>query len=101
MWRWVKAFLLVMCVVVACAAGWVQWRSYRIRSVGHYYGEKGWAGFYCARGEVIVGIGREPVEAVVKRDYYQRPVTKRTEEMSFEGMPGGRRMGVGYFQSKN
>ena len=69
--------------------------------VGHYYGEKGWAGFYCARGEVIVGIGREPVAAVVKHDYYARPVKKGRDEMNFEDMSGGQRMGVGYFQSHN
>src|SRR3954467_4452606 len=86
MWRWAKIFFLVMCVLVGCAAGWVHWRSYRVSGVGHYYGEKGWVGFYCAKGEMVVGIGREPVEAVVKHDYYERPVKKGRDEMDFEGM---------------
>jgi hypothetical protein len=101
MWRWVKILLLVACAMIAVAAGFVHWRSYRVSSVGHYYAEKGWAGIYCARGEVIVGIGREPVDAVVKHDYYERPVKKGKDDMDFEGMSGGQRIGVGYFQSRD
>jgi hypothetical protein len=100
MWRWVKIFLLVMCVLVGCAAGWVHWRSYRVSSVGHYYGEKSWAGFDCARGKIVVGVGREGVAAVIKHDFYERPVKARGKAVEFdESFRGGQWLGFGYYRS--
>jgi hypothetical protein len=86
--------------MVALAAAFVHWRSHRISSVGHWYGEKSWAGIYCARGKIVVGIGREALEAIVKHDFYERPVKTKKEEFDFEGSFQGRRwMGFGYFRS--
>jgi hypothetical protein len=85
--------------MVAVAAGWEHWRSYRVSSVGHYYGEKGWLGCYVARGRVVVGIGRERMEAVVKWDYWERPVRGVKDEVSFEDWKGGQFLGVGFYQA--
>jgi hypothetical protein len=100
MWRWLKTSLLAICMMLAFAAGFVQWRSYRISSVAHWYGEKSWAGVYCARGRIVVGLGREAVDAVIKHDFYERPVKPRKNEVEFnESFRGGQRLGFGYYQS--
>jgi hypothetical protein len=100
MWRWFKASLLVLCAMIGIAAGWVHWRSHRISSVGHWYGEKSWAGIYCARGKIVVGIGREAVQAVIKHDFHERPVKAKESDFDFEGSFQGRRwLGFGYFRS--
>src|SRR5262245_31409259 len=102
MLRWLKRILLVICAAIALAAGFLHWRSHRISSVGHWYGEKSWLGVYCARGRLIIGIGREPVGAVIKHDYYERPVKANRPEMEFnETYRGGRWLGIGYYQSNN
>lgn len=102
MWRWPKRILLVLCAAVALAAAFVQWRSHRINSIGHWYGEKSWVGVYCSRGRLVVGIGREHIQAVVKHDYYERPVKPRADEVQFdEGYHGGQWIGIGYYQSNN
>jgi hypothetical protein len=99
-WRWFKAVLLVLCAMMGIAAGWIHWRSHRISSVGHWYGEKSWAGIYCARGKIELGIGREAVDAAIKHDFYERPVKAKATEFDFEGSFQGRRwLGFGYFRS--
>ncbi|HEV8607452.1 MAG TPA: hypothetical protein VGQ99_19105 [Tepidisphaeraceae bacterium] len=98
MWRWVKIFLLLICAMVVVAAGFVHWRSYRVSSVGHYYGAKSWLGIYCARGRLVVAVGKEAVQTVIKRDYYERPVKKDTKDMAFEdAFHGGQRLGIGFY----
>jgi hypothetical protein len=99
-WRWFKASLLVLCAMMGIAAGWIHWRSHRISSVGHWYGEKSWVGIYCARGRIELGIGREAVQAVIKHDFYERPLKTKKDEFDFESsFQGGRRLGFGYFRS--
>ena len=102
MWRWVKRIVLVICAMIAIAAGLVHWRSHRISSVGHWYGEKSWVGIYCARGRIVIGIGRERIDAVVKHDFYERPVKAKRAEIEFDDKyRGGQWLGVGYYQSNN
>jgi hypothetical protein len=102
MWRWLRISLLVLCAIIAIAAGFEHWRSYRISSVGHIYGEKSWVGVYCARGRIIVGVGREGVSAVISHDFYERPVKQRSTEPDFDdSFHGGKWMGIGYFQSNS
>jgi hypothetical protein len=76
MWRWIKNSLVVLCGIVAITAGWVHWRSHRISSVGHYYGEKGWLGFYSAEGRLVLAVGREKIDSLVKRDFHERPIKR-------------------------
>ncbi len=91
---------LLLCAMIALAAGWVHWRSYRVSGVGHWYGEKSWIGVYCSRGRIVVGVGREAVQSLIKHDYYERPVKTRSAEVEFdESFHGGRWLGVGYYQS--
>ena len=86
--------------MMGIAAGWVHWRSHRISSVGHWYGEKSWAGIHCARGKIVVGIGREAMNAVIKYDFHERPLKAKQDEFDFEGSFQGRRwLGFGYFRS--
>jgi len=100
MWQWLRISLVVLCAMVGIAAGWVHWRSYRVSSVGHWYGEKSWVGIYCARGRIVVGVGRERIEAVVKHDFYERPVKPRGNEVEFDdSFRGGQWLGIGYYQS--
>jgi hypothetical protein len=79
----------------------VHWRSHRISSVGHWYGEKSWVGVYCARGRIVIGIGRERIASVIKHDYYERPVKAKREIEFDDKYRGGQWMGMGYFQSHN
>jgi hypothetical protein len=100
MWRWLKISLLVICALVALVAGWVHWRSYRVSSVGHSYGEKSWVGVYCARGRMVVGVGREKIDSAIKHDFYERPVKANQADVEFnETFHGGQRWGFGYYQS--
>jgi len=100
--RWVKRFLLGLCTMLALAAGFEHWRSYRISSVGHWYGENSWVGVYCARGKIVIGIGRERIASVIKHDYYERPLKLNRSEVEFnETYHGGQRMGIGYYQSND
>ncbi len=102
MFKWFKRILLVMCAIIALAAGFEHWRSYRISSVGHWYGEKSWVGVYCARGRIVIGIGRERIDSVIKYDFYERPVKANRPDVEFnETYQGGQWMGAGYFQSNN
>ena len=99
MWRWFKKSLLVICAILAIAAGWVHWRSYRISSVAHWYGEKSWVGIYCSQGRIVVGVGRERIESLIKHDYYERPVKARRDDADFDvSFHGGQWLGIGYYQ---
>ena len=93
--------MLVFFAMIAIAAGWVHWRSHRISSVGHWYGEKSWVGIYCARGRIVIGIGREKIDSVITHDYHERPVKKKPEIEFDDKYRGGQWLGVGYFQSNN
>jgi hypothetical protein len=100
MWRWLRISLLVLCGAIALGGGFVHWRSHRVSSVGHWYGEKSWVGIYCSRGRMVVGIGREHIAAVVKHDYYERPIKPRADHVQFDdSFHGGQWLGIGYFQS--
>jgi len=100
MWRWLRISLLALSATIAIAAGWVHWRSYRISSVGHWYGEKSWVGVYCARGRIVVGVGRERIESLIKHDYHERPVKANRSEVEFnDTFHGGQKLGIGYYQS--
>jgi len=100
MWPWLRISLVVLCGLFAIAAGFVHWRSYRVSSVGHWYGEKSWLGIYCARGKIVVGIGREAVGAVIKHDFYERPVKAGRNDIPFDdSFHGGQWLGMGYYQS--
>ncbi|HEV8293668.1 MAG TPA: hypothetical protein VGP94_17165 [Tepidisphaeraceae bacterium] len=102
MWQWMRIVLVVLCAMIGIAAGWVHCRSYRLSSVGHWYGEKSWVGIYCARGKIVVGIGRERIDAVIKHDFYERPVKAPGNEVEFDDtFRGGRWLGVGYYQSNS
>jgi hypothetical protein len=99
-WQWFKISLVAICALVALASGLLHWRSHRISSVGHRYGERSWAGIYCAKGKIVVGLGREAVDAAIKYDFYERPVKPGGNEIDFnESFRGGQRLGFGYFQS--
>ncbi len=74
MWKWLRISILVLCGLFAIAAGLVHWRSYRVSSVGHWYGEESWLGIYCSRGKVVIGVGRQKIDSLVKHDFYERPV---------------------------
>ena len=88
--------------MIALAAGFVQWRSHHISSVGHWYGEKSWVGIYCARGKIVVGVGRERIDAAIKHDFYERPVKPNRSEVEFsDNYRGGHWLGIGYYQSHN
>src|SRR6185436_16207890 len=98
MFKWFKRILLVVCAIVALAAGWVHWRSHRISSVGHWYGEKSWVGIYCARGRIVVGVGRERIDAVIKHDFHERPLKSNRNEVEFDdNYHGGQHWGIGYY----
>lgn len=100
MWKWLRISLLVLCALIAGAAGFVHWRSYRVSSVGHWYGEKSWLGIYCSRGRLIVGVGREGVGAVITHDFYERPVNSKSTDPGFdESFKGGKWLGFAYYQS--
>ena len=92
MWRWTKISLVMLCAMLAIAAGWAHWRSHRISSVGHYYGEKGWLGFYSAEGKLVLAVGRERIESLVKRDFHERPI-KRAIDWEYYDLEWG---GVGF-----
>src|SRR5688572_16325336 len=96
MWRLVKSWLVGVCALVAIAAGWVHWRSHRVSSVGHYYGEKGWLGFYSAEGKLVVGVGREKVDSLIKWDFHERPIRKRRIDWDYYEVTW---VGVGFKRS--
>jgi len=101
MWRWLRIGLLGLCVSIAIAAGLVHWRSYRVSSVGHWYGEESWLGIYCSRGKVVIGVGRQKIDSIVKHDFDERPVKARSHEVEFdETFHGGKWLGIGYYQSQ-
>src|SRR5436305_5817154 len=102
MWRWLRISLLILCGLIAVAAAFVHWRSYRISSWGHWYGENTWLGIYCSRGKIQLGIGREKINSLIKHDYYERPVKSRIELSEFdESFHGGQWLGIGYYQSNS
>src|SRR3954467_6995858 len=99
MWRWLRISLLVLCAIIAIVAGWIHWRSYRISSVAHWYGEKSWVGAYCARGRLVIGIGRERIPSVITHDFYERPAKGTRNEVEFnDTFHGGTWLGIGYYQ---
>jgi hypothetical protein len=86
--------------LIAIAAGIVHLRSHRVSTVAHWYGEKSWLGVYCCRGKLVIGIGRERIDSIIKHDFYERPVKTKTEEIQFDDtFHGGQWLGVGYYQS--
>jgi len=101
MWKWLRISILVLCGLFAIAAGLVHWRSYHVSSVGHWYGEESWLGFNCSRGKVVIGIGRQRIDSIIKHDFYERPVKARSHEAEFdESFHGGKWLGIGYYQSE-
>src|SRR6266487_1743124 len=101
MWRWLRISLLGLSVSIAIAAGFVHWRSYRVSSVGHWYGEESWLGIYCSRGKIVIGVGRQRIDSLIKHDFYERPVKARSHEAEFdESFHGGKWLGIGYYQSE-
>src|SRR3954468_20669865 len=100
MWTSLRIASLVLCALIAIAAGFFHWRSHHISSVAHWYGEKSWVGVYCARGKIILGVGKDPVPAVIKHDFYERPVKPGRNDLEFDdSFHGGRWLGIGYYQS--
>jgi len=92
--------LLILCALIAIAAGIVHLRSHRLSTVAHWYGEKSWLGIHCSRGRLVIGIGREKIPSVVTHDCYERPVKTKTEPVQFDDtFHGGQWLGIGYYQS--
>jgi len=93
---------VVLCAIVAIAAGLLHWSSHRSSRVGHWYGDKSWVGVYCSRGQIVIGIGREKIDSVIKHDYYKRPVRARSQDVEFDdSFHGGQFLGIGYYQSNS